>query len=139
MRKWLIGGGIVGCETALYVAEELKNKVIIIARRDETLVDVEIFSKITLTERLQKAGVEIRTGWDLKEITDSGVICEDKDWQRHEVAADTVIIAKGLESRRGLVEKFRGLAPEVYVVGDCVEARKIYNAFEDAWRAALLI
>ena len=42
-------------------------------------------------------------------------------------------------SRGELVEKFRGLAPEVYVVGDCVEARKIYDAFENAWRAALLI
>jgi len=27
----------------------------------------------------------------------------------------------------------------VYVIGDCVEARKIYHAFEDAWRVVLFI
>lgn len=135
----VIGGGIVGCETALYVGEELKKKVTIIARRHDILVGIENLSKIALTERLQKVGVEIYCGWELKEITDGGVVCEDRDWQRHEVAADTVIIAKGLESRKEMVEKFTGLASEVHVIGDCADARKIYNAFEDAWRTALML
>jgi len=135
----VIGGGIVGCETALHIAEELRKKVTIIVRRDEMLVDHELLNKIVLKERLQAAGVEIHTGWDLKEITDRGVVCEDKNWEIHELAADTVVIAKGLKSRGELVEKFKGLASEVYAIGDCVEARKIYHAFEDAWRAALFI
>jgi hypothetical protein len=42
-------------------------------------------------------------------------------------------------AKKEVAEQFKDLAPEVYVIGDCVEARKIYHAFEDAWRAALLI
>ena len=40
-------------------------------------------------------------------------------------------------AKKEVAEQFKDLAaPEVYVIGDCVEARKIYHAFEDAWRAA---
>ena len=42
-------------------------------------------------------------------------------------------------AKKEVAEQFKDLAPEVYVIGDCVEARKIYHTFEDAWRAALLI
>ena len=133
----MIGGGIIGCETALYIAEELKKPVTIIEMLDDILCDQEIISKMLLRKKLQTAGVEIRTGWILKEITDKGVVCEDKSWQMHEVTADSVVLCTGLMARQELVVKYKDLAPEVYTIGDCAEARKIYNAFEDAWRAVL--
>lgn len=135
----VIGGGLVGCETALFIAEELKKKVTIVEMLDEILIGVEPICVMALMERLRKAGVKIHTGWYLEEVTDKGVICTDKKWRRHEIEADTVVLAMGLTARKELVEKFKGLAPEVYVIGDCVEARKIYHAFEDAWRAVLAI
>ena len=135
----VIGGGIVGCETALHIAEALKKNVTVIEMLDEILVEHESFHRQVLMERLEAAGVEIRTGWILKEITDKGVVCEDKNWQTHEVVADTVVIGIGLKARGELVEKLKGLASEVYPIGDCVEARQIGNAFEEAWRAVLLI
>lgn len=138
-RVVVVGAGLVGCETALYIAEELRKKATIVEMLDEMLIGVEKLCKIALKEQLQKAGVEIHLGWHLDEITDKGVVCTDKKWQRHELEADTVVLATGLGARKELVERFRGLAPEVYVIGDCVEARKIYHAFEDAWRAALSI
>ena len=133
----VIGGGTVGCETALYIVEGMKKKVTIVEMLANILLDQETMHRTVLMERLEAAGVEIHTGWILKAIIDRGIICEDKNWQMHEVAADTVVIGMGLKSRENLVEKFRGLAPEVHVIGDCFEARKIYNAFEDAWRAVL--
>jgi len=133
----VVGGGTVGSETALYIAEELKKRVTIIEMLDDILIDHEILNKTVLKERLQTAGVVIRTGWILREITDKGVVCEDNNWQMHEVAADTVVLCVGFEARKDTVEEFKGLAPEVYIIGDCVEARRIYNAFEDAWHAVL--
>jgi len=44
-----------------------------------------------------------------------------------------------LRAKKEVAEQFKALAPEVYVIGDCVEARKIYYAFEDVWRAVLLV
>lgn len=57
----------------------------------------------------------------------------------YNIEADSVVLATGLRAKKEVAEQFKDLAPEVYVIGDCVEARKIYHAFEDAWRAVLLI
>jgi 2-enoate reductase len=133
----VIGGGLVGCETALYAAEELKKKVAIVEMLDEILNGMEPVSSIALTERLGKAGVEVHMGWHLEEITSNKVICADKMWKRHEIKADTVVLAMGLKAKNESAKEFIDLAPEVHIVGDCVEARKIYNAFEDSWRAVL--
>jgi thioredoxin reductase len=135
----IVGAGLIGCETALYIAEELKKPAIIVEMLDEMLVETEQRCKTVLKERLQKAAVDVHLGWHLDTITDRGVICRDKTWQRHEIEADSVVLATGLEARMDVVEQFKGLAPEVYGVGDCVKARKIYNCFEDAWRVALQI
>lgn len=133
----VIGGGTVGSEAALYIAEELKKRVTIVEMLDDILIGHELLNKTVLKERLQAAGVAVRTGWILREVTDKGVVCEDKNWQMHEIAADTVVLCTGFEARKDMVEEFKGFAPEVYAIGDCVEARRIYNAFEDAWRAVL--
>ena len=135
----VVGAGLIGCETALYLADELKKKVTIVEMLDEMLVGISGMVQAALTERLQEAGVEVHLGWHLDEIVDRGVICTDKTWHRREIEADTVVLATGLGARKEVAGQFRGLAPEVYVIGDCAEARKIYHCFEDAWRTALMI
>jgi 2,4-dienoyl-CoA reductase-like NADH-dependent reductase (Old Yellow Enzyme family)/thioredoxin reductase len=138
-RVVVVGAGLIGCETALYLADELAKKVTIVEMLDEMLVGVQGMCQKALKERLQEAGVKVHLGWHLDEIMDRGVICTDRRRQRHEIEADSVVLATGLRAKKELAEQFKDLAPEVYVIGDCVEARKIYHAFEDAWRAAILI
>ncbi len=135
----VVGGGLIGCETALYLAETLKKKVTVIEMLDKILVEMEPVSSMALTERLAKAGVEVHTRWHVEHIEPNKVLCADKTWSKHELDADTIVLAMGLAAERKAAREFLGLAPEVYVIGDCVKARKIYNAFEDAWRAALSI
>jgi prephenate dehydrogenase len=107
---------------------------------EDPFVGVGILIRGKLKERLDEAGITIHTGWQLEEITDKGAVCIDKNWQRYEFKADTVVLATGLEAKKELVEKLKPLAPEVYIIGDCLgEERRIYNAFEDAWRTALKI
>jgi hypothetical protein len=67
------------------------------------------------------------------------VVCPDGKGQRLEMEADTVVLAMRLLAKTEIAERFKGLAPEVYVIGDCFQVRKIYHCFEDAWRAALQI
>jgi 2,4-dienoyl-CoA reductase-like NADH-dependent reductase (Old Yellow Enzyme family) len=135
----VLDAGLIGCETALYITEELKKKVTIVDMLDEMLIGTEILSKIALTERLEKAGVEIHLGWHLDKITDEGVVCTDSKKGEQQIEADTVVLATGLAANKELVEKFKYLTQEVYIIGDCAKARKIYNCFEDAWHAALTI
>jgi len=55
------------------------------------------------------------------------------------IEVDSVVLATGLRAKKEVAGQFKDLAPEVYVIGDCLEARKIYYAFEDVWRAVLLV
>jgi 2-enoate reductase len=135
----VVGAGLIGCETALFLADELNKKVTVVDILEEMLIGIQGMCKMALTERLQEAGVKINLGWQLNEITDTGVVCIDRDFREHETQADSVVLATGLMPRTELIGQFKGLTPELYLIGDCVKVGKIYNAFEDAWRAALLI
>ncbi len=136
-RVVVVGSELVGCETALYIAEELKKKVILVDEMEEMLASVERHMKVVLTVRLENECVEIHNGWRVAEITDRGVICVDEKQQRHEIEADTVVSAIGLQMRSKSAEEFKGLAPEVYIIGNPFEASNIHSAFEGAWRAVL--
>jgi 2,4-dienoyl-CoA reductase-like NADH-dependent reductase (Old Yellow Enzyme family)/thioredoxin reductase len=133
----VIGGGTVGCETALDMAQVHKKKVTVVELLNQVMAGMELLNMIVLTEKLMTAGVEIRTGLTAKEINDQSVICEDTLGNRHEIAADTVVVCMGLKSRKDVADSFKGLAQEVYRIGDCIEARKISNAIEDAHRTAV--
>jgi len=135
----VVGAGLIGCETALYLAEELDKQVTIVEMLDEMLVGVQGACREALRERLQEMGVVVHLGWRLDEVSDRAVVCRDEKGQRLEIEADTVVLATGLVARTDVAERFKGLAPEVYIIGDCLQARKIYHCFEDAWRAVLQI
>jgi 2,4-dienoyl-CoA reductase-like NADH-dependent reductase (Old Yellow Enzyme family)/thioredoxin reductase len=133
----VLGGGLVGCETALYLAEFFEKPVTIVEMLDDILIEVNFTAKLSLVERLKEAGVYINTGWNAEEISRGRLICKDNQGQIHELETDTIVSATGLVERSGLAEKFRGLAPEVYTVGDCVKASNISQAMHSAWEAIL--
>jgi len=136
-RTVVLGGGRVGCEVALYIAEHLEKTVAIVEVLDDILTDCNFTVKLALMERLEEAGVDIHVRWCPEEITDGQIICRDQLEQRHKLASDTVVLATGLVERSSLVEKLKGLASELYFVGDCVKACNISQAMENAWEAML--
>jgi 2,4-dienoyl-CoA reductase-like NADH-dependent reductase (Old Yellow Enzyme family)/thioredoxin reductase len=138
-KNVIIGGGLVGCETALYIFKQFKKHAVVVEMLDKILGDMEPVSTMALTRKLQEAGIEVHTGWHLDEVKNGKVVCSDKMWDKHVLEADTVVAAVGFKPRNGKFKDFVGLAPMVYAIGDCVEPRKMYNAFEEAWRAVLKI
>ncbi len=133
----VIGGGLIGCEIALYMASELRKEVVIIEKM-MGILNEEVGANIpeALIEKLDWAGVKIELGLDCKEISDNRVICSNKQGQVRVMAADTAVIATGLLPRKDQAEIFAVLAPEVYRIGDCAETRNISNCFKDAWLVA---
>jgi len=130
------GGGFVGCETALHITEVLKKKVTVVEMLDDILLDMEApMNMMALRMRLQTAGVEIKTGLKLKSYSGGKAVCTDKAGKDQQMDADSVILALGLKPRRDAVDKLGGLAPQVFKVGDCVQAKDIYHAFRAAWEA----
>lgn len=133
------GGGTTGCEIALDIADVHKKKVTVVEMLHQVMTGMELLNMLVLTEKLAIAGVEIRTGLTVKEISDQSVICEDALGKRQEFSADTVVVCTGLKPRKDAADSFKDMAREVHYIGDCVAAGKISKAIEDAHRVAIQI
>ncbi len=134
----VVGAGMTGCETSLLLAQQGK-KVMIIDMLGELEIaqDVPILNRIGLMGLLHKHGVDIRTELKLEEITDKGVIVIHKDKRRHELTADTVVLSLGYKPRSETVKTLQGLAPEVYIIGDCSNPRNLMAAIHDGFNVAV--
>ena len=95
----------------------------------------------TITQALEKAGVQYKLSHRLTEITPSEVVCVNGEGNRVALHADTVLLATGMRSRRATVSALRTCAPatEVYIVGDAREPANVYNAVHTAFNACCYI
>jgi NADPH-dependent 2,4-dienoyl-CoA reductase/sulfur reductase-like enzyme len=130
----IIGGGQVGCETADFLAT-IGKKVTILARHDVAR-DMEPLERKPLLRRLSDEGVNIYTNADVQEITDRGVAAK-ANGRNIDFDADSIIIATGFISNDELVKYLRREIPEPYVIGDCVEPRKLHEAIHEGFQVGL--
>jgi pyruvate/2-oxoglutarate dehydrogenase complex dihydrolipoamide dehydrogenase (E3) component len=133
----VIGGGLVGCETGLYFAQQGKD-LTVIEMLDEVAEEANIMHRRALMLELEKY-VTIQSGFRCTEITDEGVIAIDTKGQEMLFDADTVIVAVGLKSRSDIVDALRETAPEFIAIGDCVKPQKVLEAIRTGYDAAMAI
>ena len=154
-RVVVVGGGSVGVETALFLAdkgtlsgETLKFLLVHGAETPETLLELAVkgtkhvvlvemesrvgrdLGKTTRWGMLQdadRAGIDIRTATSVVEITDSGVLV-DCDGTVEELAGDTVVIAVGAQPHNPLADLVASRGIEVHVVGDATKVAKANDA-----------
>jgi len=133
------GGGLVGCETALFLAEQGKD-VTIVEMLDNLASDMEPITRYDfLTELMPQAGIKALLSRVIAEITDQGVVVLDRWGNKSLLEADNVVIALGSRPAEVMMEAARDCARETYVIGDCKEPRKIINAtFEGASIARMI-
>jgi 2,4-dienoyl-CoA reductase-like NADH-dependent reductase (Old Yellow Enzyme family)/thioredoxin reductase len=136
-RVVVIGGGQVGCETGLHLAQKGK-QVTIVEMLDDVAMDANIMHRRGLMLELQRA-VTIRTGRRCVEITETGVVVEDAVGTRETLNCDTVVIAVGYRPRTEVVDALLESAPEVMIVGDCVKPRRVIHAVRTGYDAAMAI
>ena len=134
-RVAVIGGGLVGCESGLYLAKKGR-AVTILEMRGDIAMDANPRHRPALMAELG-AHTDVRCGVRVTEITPDGVWCEDKAGERTFLEADTVLCAAGLRPRTEVVDALRGTAPIVEVIGDCVKPDIIRGATWRAYHAAL--
>ncbi|MBI4334918.1 MAG: FAD-dependent oxidoreductase [Chloroflexi bacterium] len=131
----VIGGGTVGCEAALYLAQQGRN-VTIVEMLDRIMDDTYFISREHLLKLLEDSKVKILVNTRVVEITDGGVVVAGINGRRTPLPADTVLLAAGMKSNDGLVEAIRDRVPEVYAIGDCVRPRRVINAVWEGFHAA---
>jgi 2,4-dienoyl-CoA reductase-like NADH-dependent reductase (Old Yellow Enzyme family)/thioredoxin reductase len=135
----VIGGGQVGCETALHLAK-LGRKVAVIEMQGAMAPDASPTHRTELLYELEDCGrVSLVASARCERIDRSGVAYRDAGGAERSVRADTVVVAVGMRSREGEAESFRGAAPRFVTVGDCVRPATVEQAIRGAFAAASLI
>jgi len=135
-RVIVVGGEMVGCEVAEFLAENGK-QVTLLARRERVGDDIGRTARWVIMQRLRNAGIRMETKVDVVEITDEGVRGLRRNGGESEFfEGDSVVLAVGLASSNELAQKLEGKVPAIYSIGDCAEVRKIAEAIEDGFRVA---
>jgi len=140
-RVIVVGGGLVGCETAVWLAQQRK-KVTLVEMLGDLMIKkppVPHMNRVMLLDMLQFNRVEIMTDSRLLEITDGGVLLTGKAGEKRGLEADTVVLAVGLEPDNQLYRTLLGKTPNLYLIGDAREARNIMGAIWDAYEVARAI
>lgn len=134
----VIGGNLVGCETALYLAREGK-KVTVVEALGSIARDAVLANRMHIEKLFSDLGVTVMTGSCLIEVTGDGIVVADINGKKRNLKVDNAIIAVGLKSRDELSSTLKDKIPEVYTVGDCVAPRKVVDAIWEGFRKARLI
>lgn len=136
-RVVVIGGGLVGCETAIDLAAK-GHQVTILELQEELAPDCGRMHRIAVLHHVETApNITAATRHRCTRIAAHGVHAADPAGKEVFFPADTVIMAAGMEPDREKVEALRALVPETYVVGDALRPRQIGQATRDAVNAVI--
>jgi 2,4-dienoyl-CoA reductase-like NADH-dependent reductase (Old Yellow Enzyme family)/thioredoxin reductase len=127
----VVGGGLVGCEAADYLAQQGK-EVTVVEMLRHTARDIGPSARYFLRRRMAEKGIKILTSTTVEEIVDSGVRVKTGEASQLLSPVDTVVLATGAESLNELEPKVKDVVPEVYVIGDAAKPGKIMAAVEQA-------
>jgi pyruvate/2-oxoglutarate dehydrogenase complex dihydrolipoamide dehydrogenase (E3) component len=106
-------------------------KVTVVEMMGGLALDLENRSRVALLYLLRERGVSTLVNWKLEGIEEGSVLLSDRNGNKKEIAAGSVILALGLRPNQDLLEPLKKSFPEVQVIGDCLEPRKIYQAVHE--------
>ena len=125
----VIGGGTIGAEIALELAELRNKEVTILEFTDKIAAQGNMLYRIALRQKMEKAPtLHTMLKTSCQEIREDGVIAKTEDGQEQFIKADTVIVATGVRANKSLADSFYGIVPETFIIGDCKKPRKIMEA-----------
>lgn len=144
----IIGGGVVGCETALYLVEK-GNKITMLEMLGDYASDAGMLYYMHLHEKLGgrvelpleetvEDKVEIRTSVTTKKIDNNQVVIET-DKGTESIYFDDLVIACGYERNRELENILRETDTRYIVIGDAKEPREIAQAVKEGFDFARIL
>lgn len=138
-RVAVVGGGLVGCETAEYLAAH-GCSVSIVEMMDRIAAGESSTVLPTLMENYQKYGVAQYPGHKVLEITPDALVCENKQGEQVRIPCDYVVLAVGARPAQFDTAALEAAGISVTRVGDCAEkAADIANAIKTAYDAACAV
>ena len=133
----VIGGGLVGMETAEYLAAKGVT-VTVVEMRDAILKELGTLRKIGTQFALAQEPITVLTETTCKALDKGKVVVEGKDGEQT-LEADAIIMAVGSKARdtESLTKQCEAMNIPCYVVGDANAPRLALNAIHEAYKAVL--
>ena len=135
MNVLVVGGGMIGSETASFLGTMCKASVALVTRQADIGGDMEGGIRDDLKDVLRRGFVKIFTRTSLKEVTREGAVLVSHGTEIF-YPCDTVVTAFGTESYDPLTESLKGLCEcDTVVVGDALAPRKALEAAREGFAA----
>lgn len=132
----VIGGGMVGCETAEYLAAR-GCKVSVIEMMDKIAAGESTTILPTLLENYKTYGVEQYPSHKVKEFRMDAVVCENRDGAEVTIPCDYIVLAMGARSNAFDAAALEAAGIPVYSIGDAAgKAADISNAIRTGYDTA---
>lgn len=133
----VVGGGLVGCETALWLAQNGIHVTIVEALDKVMAVNGPLCAanKEMLEALLPFNGVEIITGAKVTEFANGEVKLDTKDGSKT-IMSDSVILSVGYKEENTLYNNLQFDIPDLYLLGDAKKVSNIMYAIWDAFEVA---
>ena len=141
----IVGGGLVGVETADFLAHPIRDlgprsrRVTVIEMDDIIAKEEKSSFRPLMIDRILQKGVEVLTSSKVLSVEGSIIRYErgGKEYALENV--DTVVSAVGVRSENSLVEELQAVGIEPVVIGDASKARNIHSATEEAFAAVNML
>ena len=137
-RIVVIGGGLVGCETALHLANQ-GHDVTVVEMRADVCVDATADYRRFLMPHLEEK-VTLACSMTVTKITPEGVYAQDSEGKEQFFPGDTVVHALGRRANLADADALRSPDWDFVAIGDCNRrARKVYNAIREGYDAGRFV
>lgn len=132
----VVGGGLVGSETAEYLAAQGK-EVTVLELRDELAIDMEPRHRRFILLNLKEMGVKPLLNREVLELKDGVIKVRDK-FKREQTldGFDDIVLALGYRSDNSLLPELQDAGLEVSVIGDSAKVGKVMGAVHDGFKTA---
>ena len=134
----VIGGGLVGLETALHLAMQDK-KVSIVEMLPAIANDANFRYARTYKWKIEAYKIDVYTSTKCSAITEQGVEAVDQDGKDILIPADNVVISVGMRPLSAASEALRDCAPTFIPIGNCVRPGVVKDAIRAGFDAAMFL
>ena len=133
-RIAVLGGGLVGCETAVHLAMQ-GGEVTVVELAEDVARDANPRQRPALLKELERT--KVRCGLRGLRAAPEGLVCADAEGREELIEADAIVLAVGQRPNRAAADALRNTAPEVRLLGDCVKASTLREAIFQGYHAGL--
>ncbi|WP_431090511.1 FAD-dependent oxidoreductase [Paenibacillus sp. 8b26] len=131
----IVGGGLVGCETALWLADQGKKVTLVEMQEDILTVGGPLChaNEDMLRDLVAFKDIHLLTNAKIIDANDQEFVLKNKNGEETILKADSAILAVGYTPQQSLYEDIQNDVSEAYLIGDAKQVQNIMYAVWDAY------